>query len=89
MGNLVRQDSLTSEAIGFLSVFGVFIIFPAVLFHFINKKLCFENRGGIPCLEQQGRRKHYKEKSRVHEGLGLLTAVSRMCVLQKSSLNYK
>ncbi|XP_069639327.1 synaptotagmin-16 isoform X3 [Haliaeetus albicilla] len=62
---------VTPEAIGFLSAVGVFVILPAVLFHFINKKLCFEKGGGLPCLEQQGRRKHYREKSRVHEGLDL------------------
>ncbi|OPJ81352.1 hypothetical protein AV530_009820 [Patagioenas fasciata monilis] len=89
MGNLVRQDSLTPEAVGFLSAAGVFIILPAVLFHFINKKLCFEKRGGPPCVEQQGRQKHYRETSRDHESLGLLTAVTRMRALQKSSLNYK
>ncbi|KAM6070146.1 synaptotagmin-16 isoform 1-T1 [Theristicus caerulescens] len=62
---------VTPEAIGFLSAVGIFVTLPAFLFHFINKKLCFEKRGGLPCLEQQGRRKHYKVKSRVHEGLDL------------------
>lgn len=52
-----------------MSVVGDFVILLAILFLFINKKLCFEKRGGLSCLEQ-GRRKHYKEKSRVHEGLG-------------------
>ncbi|XP_035183876.1 synaptotagmin-16 isoform X3 [Oxyura jamaicensis] len=61
---------LTPEATGFLSVVGVFVILLAVLFLFINKKLCFEKRGGLSCLEQ-GRRKHCREKSRVHEGLDL------------------
>lgn len=61
---------VTPEAIGFLSAVGVFIVLLAVLFLFINKKLCFEKIGGLPCLEQRGRRRHYKERSRVHEGLG-------------------
>ncbi|XP_068538592.1 synaptotagmin-16 isoform X2 [Anas acuta] len=63
-------SQLTPKATGFLSVVGDFVILLAVLFLFINKKLCFEKRGGLSCLEQ-GRRKHYKEKSRVHEGLDL------------------
>ncbi|XP_078516455.1 synaptotagmin-16 isoform X2 [Lissotriton helveticus] len=60
---------LTPEAIGFLSAVGVFIILLAVLFLFINKKLCFEKIGGLPCLEQRRKRKRSKEKSGVHEGL--------------------
>ncbi|XP_074854777.1 synaptotagmin-16 isoform X1 [Carettochelys insculpta] len=60
---------ITPEAIGFLSAVGVFILLLTVLFLLINKKLCFETTGGLPCLEQRGRRKHYKERSEVHEGL--------------------
>ncbi|XP_038263477.1 synaptotagmin-16 isoform X2 [Dermochelys coriacea] len=60
---------ITPEAIGFLSAVGVFIVLLTVLFLLINKKLCFEKIGGFPCLEQPGRRKHYKERSGVHEGL--------------------
>ncbi|KAJ7345278.1 hypothetical protein JRQ81_001228 [Phrynocephalus forsythii] len=60
---------ITPEAIGFLSAVGVFIVLLAVLFLFINKKLCFEKIGGLPCLEQQGRRKHHREKSGVRENL--------------------
>ncbi|XP_069063489.1 synaptotagmin-16 isoform X4 [Pleurodeles waltl] len=60
---------ITPEAIGFLSAVGVFIILLAVLFLFINKKLCFEKIGGLPCLEQRRKRKRSKEKSGVHEGL--------------------
>ncbi|XP_053140444.1 synaptotagmin-16 isoform X3 [Hemicordylus capensis] len=60
---------ITPEAIGFLSAVGVFIVLLAVLFLFINKKLCFEKIGGLRCLEQRGKRKHYKEKTGVHEGL--------------------
>ncbi|XP_013930159.1 PREDICTED: synaptotagmin-16 isoform X3 [Thamnophis sirtalis] len=60
---------ITPEAIGFLSAVGVFIVLLAVLSLFINKKLCFEKIGGLPCLEQQGKHKHYKEKSGVREGL--------------------
>ncbi|XP_053259917.1 synaptotagmin-16 isoform X4 [Podarcis raffonei] len=62
---------ITPEAIGFLSAVGVFIVLFAVLFLFINKKLCFEKIGGLPCLEQRGKRKRYKEKSAAHESLDL------------------
>ncbi|XP_054987326.1 synaptotagmin-16 isoform X2 [Sorex araneus] len=57
------------EAIGFLSAVGVFIVLLAVLFLFINKKLCFETIGGLPCLEQHGKRKHSKDKNEICEGL--------------------
>ncbi|KAF6352540.1 hypothetical protein mRhiFer1_016482 [Rhinolophus ferrumequinum] len=57
------------EAIGFLSAVGVFMVLLAVLFLFINKKLCFENLGGLPCLEQRGKRKHSKDKTGIPEGL--------------------
>ncbi|XP_061469274.1 synaptotagmin-16 isoform X2 [Rhineura floridana] len=60
---------ITPEAIRFLSAVGVFIVLLAVLFLFINKKLCFEKIGGLPCLEQRGKRRHYREKSGVHESL--------------------
>ncbi|XP_029282696.1 synaptotagmin-16 [Cottoperca gobio] len=55
------------EAIGFLSAVGVFIVALAVLFLFINKKLCFSRVGGMPCLEQHGRRK--KGRLGVRQGL--------------------
>ncbi|CAI5764715.1 Hypothetical predicted protein [Podarcis lilfordi] len=64
-----KRKLFTPEAIGFLSAVGVFIVLFAVLFLFINKKLCFEKIGGLPCLEQRGKRKRYKEKSAVHESL--------------------
>ncbi|XP_045679791.1 synaptotagmin-16 isoform X2 [Phyllostomus hastatus] len=57
------------EAIGFLSAVGLFIVLLAVLFLFINKKLCFEKIGGPPFLEQQGKRKHSKDKTGTCEGL--------------------
>ncbi|XP_075282937.1 synaptotagmin-16 isoform X4 [Opisthocomus hoazin] len=60
--------AVTPEADRFLSALGIFIILPAVLLHFVSKKLCFEERGVLPCLEQQGRRKHDKGKSRVRQG---------------------
>ncbi|XP_033884291.2 synaptotagmin-16-like isoform X4 [Acipenser ruthenus] len=60
---------ITPEAIGFLSAVGVFIVLLAVLFLFINKKLCFEKIGGLPCLEQRGKKKRTKEKAGIHEGL--------------------
>lgn len=55
------------EAIGFLSAVGVFIVALAVLFLFINKKLCFSRVGGMPCLEQHGRRK--KGRAGIRQGL--------------------
>ncbi|XP_058440590.1 synaptotagmin-16 isoform X2 [Marmota monax] len=60
---------ITPEAIGFLSAVGVFIVLLAVLFLFINKKLGFETIGGLPCLEQRGKRKHSKDRTGVHTGL--------------------
>ncbi|XP_037833787.1 synaptotagmin-16 isoform X2 [Kryptolebias marmoratus] len=58
---------ITPEAIGFLSAVGVFIVALAVLFLFINKKLCFSRVGGLPCLEQRGR--HKKGRLGVLQGL--------------------
>ncbi|XP_072485512.1 synaptotagmin-16 [Notamacropus eugenii] len=60
---------ITPEAIGFLSAVGIFIVLLAILFLFINKKLCFEKIGGLPCLEHPGKRKRSRGKSGVHEGL--------------------
>ncbi|KAG7232944.1 hypothetical protein INR49_005796 [Caranx melampygus] len=62
-----KPGGLTPEAIGFLSAVGVFIVALAVLFLFINKKLCFSRVGGLPCLEQHGRRK--KGRVGVRQGL--------------------
>ncbi|XP_055293144.1 synaptotagmin-16 [Moschus berezovskii] len=56
------------EAIGFLSAAGVFLVLLVVLFLFINKKLSFETTGGLPCLEQHGKRKHSKDKTGICEG---------------------
>ncbi|XP_029982356.1 synaptotagmin-16 isoform X1 [Sphaeramia orbicularis] len=58
---------VTPEAIGFLSAVGVFIVALAVLFLFINKKLCFARIGGLPCLDQPGRRQ--KGRAGVRQGL--------------------
>ncbi|XP_034433367.1 synaptotagmin-16 isoform X2 [Hippoglossus hippoglossus] len=58
---------ITPEAIGFLSAVGVFIVALAVLFLFINKKLCFSRVGGLPCLEEHGRRK--KGRQGIRQGL--------------------
>ncbi|XP_069391244.1 synaptotagmin-16 isoform X3 [Paralichthys olivaceus] len=58
---------VTPEAIGFLSAVGVFIVALAVLFLFINKKLCFSRVGGLPCLEEHGRRK--KGRQGIRQGL--------------------
>ncbi|XP_074517337.1 synaptotagmin-16 isoform X2 [Sebastes fasciatus] len=55
------------EAIGFLSAVGVFIVALAVLFLFINKKLCFSRVGGMPCLENHRQRK--KIRLGVRQGL--------------------
>uniref|UniRef100_UPI0037E9895C synaptotagmin-16 isoform X2 n=1 Tax=Semicossyphus pulcher TaxID=241346 RepID=UPI0037E9895C len=60
-------SDITPEAIGFLSAVGVFIVALAVLFLFINKKLCFARVGGLPCLEQHGRRK--KGRVGIRQGL--------------------
>ncbi|XP_068848303.1 LOW QUALITY PROTEIN: synaptotagmin-16 [Capricornis sumatraensis] len=56
------------EAIGFLSAAGVFLVLLVVLFLFINKKLSFETTGGLPCLEQRGKRKHSKDKTGICKG---------------------
>ncbi|KAM7239411.1 hypothetical protein CapIbe_008906 [Capra ibex] len=56
------------EAIGFLSAAGVFLVLLVVLFLFINKKLSFETTGGLPCLEQRGKRKHSKDKTGIYKG---------------------
>ncbi|KAK5857846.1 hypothetical protein PBY51_011062 [Eleginops maclovinus] len=60
-------SDIPPEAIGFLSAVGVFIVALAVLFLFINKKLCFSRVGGMPCLEQHGRRK--KGRVGIRQGL--------------------
>ncbi|XP_067470807.1 synaptotagmin-16 isoform X2 [Thunnus thynnus] len=57
----------TPEAIGFLSAVGVFIVALAVLFLFINKKLCFSRVGGLPCLEPHSRRR--KGRAGIRQGL--------------------
>uniref|UniRef100_A0A8C4Q8B9 Synaptotagmin 16 n=1 Tax=Eptatretus burgeri TaxID=7764 RepID=A0A8C4Q8B9_EPTBU len=54
------------EAVGFLSAVGLFVILLVILFLFINKKLCFESVGGLPCLEAQLRR----DKRALHDELG-------------------
>ncbi|XP_016894266.1 synaptotagmin-16 isoform X2 [Cynoglossus semilaevis] len=58
---------VTPEAIGFLSAVGVFIVALAVLFLFINKKFCFSRVGGLPCLEEHGRRR--RGKPGIRQGL--------------------
>ncbi|XP_072424449.1 synaptotagmin-16 isoform X3 [Chiloscyllium punctatum] len=60
---------ITPEAIGFLSAVGVFVVLLALLFLFINKKLCFEKVGGLPCLELKRKRKRVREKAGIHRGL--------------------
>uniref|UniRef100_A0A3B4CPS5 Synaptotagmin XVI n=1 Tax=Pygocentrus nattereri TaxID=42514 RepID=A0A3B4CPS5_PYGNA len=61
--------NVTPEAIGFLSAVGVFVVLLAILFLFINKKLCFARVGGLPCFEHSGRRKR-KDRAGIHQGLG-------------------
>ncbi|XP_060150860.1 synaptotagmin-16 isoform X2 [Globicephala melas] len=63
------SERVPPEAISFLSAVGVFLVLLVVLFLFINKKLYFETTGGLPCLDQQGKRKHSKDKTGIHEGL--------------------
>ncbi|XP_053290711.1 synaptotagmin-16 [Pleuronectes platessa] len=65
--NMSPPEYFTPEAIGFLSAVGVFIVALAVLFLFINKKLCFSRVGGLPCLEEHGRRK--KGRQGIRQGL--------------------
>ncbi|XP_051873260.1 synaptotagmin-16-like isoform X3 [Pristis pectinata] len=60
---------ITPEAIGFLSAVGVFVVLLAVLFLIINKKLCFEKIGGLPCLELKREKKRVREKAGIHKGL--------------------
>eukprot|EP00079_Xenopus_tropicalis_P017377 XP_004917267.1 PREDICTED: synaptotagmin-16 isoform X3 [Xenopus tropicalis] len=61
---------ITPEAIWFLSAVGVLIVLLAVLFLIINKKLCFENIGDLPCLDQRGKKKQLpKKKSGVLQSL--------------------
>ncbi|KAL0969036.1 hypothetical protein UPYG_G00221840 [Umbra pygmaea] len=43
-------SDITPEAIGFLSAVGVFVVFLAFLFLFINRTRCFSHIGGLPCL---------------------------------------
>ncbi|XP_040083527.1 synaptotagmin-16 [Oryx dammah] len=64
------------EAIGFLSAAGVFLVLLVVLFLFINKKLSFETTGGLPCLEQRGKRKHSKDKTGIRQGPAVLLAMA-------------
>ncbi|XP_016335215.1 synaptotagmin-16-like isoform X3 [Sinocyclocheilus anshuiensis] len=61
-------SDITPEAVGFLSAVGIFVILLAILFLFINKKLCFARVGGLPCLEQYSRRKR-RDRSGIHQGL--------------------
>ncbi|XP_035465368.2 synaptotagmin-16 isoform X3 [Scophthalmus maximus] len=65
--NVSQTGDITSEAISFLSAVGVFIVALALLFLFINKKLCFSRVGGLPCLEERGRRK--KGRPGIRQGL--------------------
>ncbi|XP_073689836.1 synaptotagmin-16 [Garra rufa] len=61
-------SDITPEAVGFLSAVGIFVVLLAILFLFINKKLCFARVGGLPCLEQYSRRKR-KDRAGIHQGL--------------------
>ncbi|XP_016297746.1 synaptotagmin-16 isoform X2 [Sinocyclocheilus anshuiensis] len=61
-------SDITPEAVGFLSAVGIFVVLLAILFLFINKKLCFARVGGLPCLEQYSRRKR-RDRAGIHQGL--------------------
>ncbi len=63
------SSPVTPEAVGFLSAVGIFVVLLAILFLFINKKLCFARVGGLPCLEQYSRRKR-RDRAGIHQGLG-------------------
>ncbi|KAL4656338.1 synaptotagmin-16-like [Arapaima gigas] len=60
---------VTPEAIGFLLAVGIFVVLLAVIFLFINRKLCFSHVGGLPCLEQYSRRRGSRNKGGVHQSL--------------------
>ncbi|KAL4641823.1 synaptotagmin-16-like [Arapaima gigas] len=64
------DSDITPEAIIFLSAVGVFVVLLAVLFLFINKKLCFSNVGGLPCLELYGKGRRSRGKGGATLGLG-------------------
>ncbi|KTG43158.1 hypothetical protein cypCar_00015675 [Cyprinus carpio] len=64
------RRAVTPEAVGFLSAVGIFVVLLAILFLFINKKLCFARVGGLPCLEQYSRRKR-RDRAGIHQGLGM------------------
>ncbi|KAM8917299.1 synaptotagmin-16 isoform 2-T2 [Spinachia spinachia] len=61
-------SDIPPEAIGFLSAVGVFIVALAVLFLFINKKLCFSRVGGLPCLEHRHTHRR-KTRQGIRQGL--------------------
>ncbi|KAM6459653.1 synaptotagmin-14 isoform 5-T5 [Liasis olivaceus] len=50
---LICIRKVSPEAVGFLSAVGVLIILLLILFLYINKKMCFENIGGLPDLNSQ------------------------------------
>ncbi|KAJ7990777.1 hypothetical protein DPEC_G00290430 [Dallia pectoralis] len=62
-------SDVTPEAIGFLSAVGVSVVFLALLFLFINRKLCFSCVGGPLCLQEYCHRKHSTSKPEVRQGL--------------------
>ncbi|XP_052007343.1 synaptotagmin-16-like isoform X2 [Xyrauchen texanus] len=61
-------SDITPEAVGFLSAVGIFVMLLAILFLFINKKLCFAHVGGLPCFKQYSRRKR-RDRAGIHQGL--------------------
>ncbi|XP_051507734.1 synaptotagmin-16-like [Myxocyprinus asiaticus] len=61
-------SDITPEAVGFLSAVGIFVMLLAILFLFINKKLCFARVGGLSCLEQYSRHKR-RDHAGIHQGL--------------------
>lgn len=55
---------VSPEAVGFLSAVGVLIILLLILFLYINKKMCFENIGGLPDLNS-----HYSSQKNSQDKL--------------------
>ncbi|XP_070590592.1 synaptotagmin-14 isoform X2 [Erythrolamprus reginae] len=61
---LICIRKVSPEAVGFLSAVGVLIILLLILFLYINKKMCFENIGGLPDLNS-----HYSARKNPQDKL--------------------
>ncbi|RXM30302.1 Synaptotagmin-14 [Acipenser ruthenus] len=51
-GYAPSDQTVSPEALGFLSAVGVFVILMLILFLYVNKKLCFENVGDLSCMDE-------------------------------------